>query len=650
MDVDAFLANEGKNKSFDFDKELTDYFKQQDVKPGKDFFQSIPTGVVKGLTGIAGTGATAQGVEDKIGGDLFGPQERLPDPSTGPISRYLNSIASTLGFFQGGAMPFQAPDTGQLYKDVQENVTGPLHEPQTTAGEYGQTFGEFLPSAIGGPSTMLRAGLIPALSSETAGQFTKGTPYETAARIAGGLAGPMAFEHFYPGARPVPGAQPRGPDAPPNAAGLREELGPTPDRGYPGVPATRGTSQPEAYTLHPEVLPPRPGARPEPIDVEGEVYTTPPNARGMKESVGSTSEAYPSTPMRYQDPFTHWPVTEHPMPGEPPRATGAPMAGRGPAPMLALPGARPVPQEPGPMPVPRAQENQPRTTTVGKQPTDVKVYGDFEVGADAMMEKTIAGQKMTAPMGKITELYLKPEKVLKPNPVPGQGASKITTTEQVPYAKFADGREAPLSQLKKVNAPQTSPDKVKEMLKAPKKEPVPEVDDKTIIKEIRRIMNETGSKVTYSNVKKVLPNMSRNGFERAFERMKEQDPSLIKATNKETKEQFIARGKVDAETRLKASEAEKSKHFDKAIKQLRGKENLKYAYLRNLMDTTNLEKVGARLNVKAATQRVNQMIKDGAIKVYPEGEPESPVKSVTQGMFSPLDEDIDYVIEFIKKS
>jgi hypothetical protein len=291
-----------------------------------------------------------------------------------------------------------------------------------------------------------------------------------------------------------------------------------------------------------------------------------------------------------------------------------------------------------------------RTTTVGKQPTDVKVYGDFEVGTDAMMEKVIAGQKMTAPMGKITELYLKPEKVLKPNPMPGQGASKITTTEQVPYAKFEGGREAPLSQLKKVNAPQTSPDKVKEMLKAPKKEPVPEVDDKTIIKEIRRIMNETGSKVTYSNVKKVLPNMSRNGFERAFERMKEQDPSLIKATNKETKEQFIARGKVDAETRLKASEAEKSKHFDKAIKQLRGKENLKYAYLRNLMDTTNLEKVGARLNVKAATQRVNQMIKDGAIKVYPEGEPESPVKSVTQGMFSPLDEDIDYVIEFIKKN
>ena len=73
-----------------------------------------------------------------------------------------------------------------------ESVTGPLHDPQTTAGEYARTIGEFIPAAALGPGgavrSALRYGVVPAIASETAGQATKGTEAEPYARAAAGIA------------------------------------------------------------------------------------------------------------------------------------------------------------------------------------------------------------------------------------------------------------------------------------------------------------------------------------------------------------------------------------------------------------------------------------------------------------------------------
>lgn len=65
------------------------------------------------------------------------------------------------------------------------------YKPQTTAGEYAHTIGEFAPNALIPGGMAARAGqvLAPALASETAGQITKGGPFEGAARFAGALAG-----------------------------------------------------------------------------------------------------------------------------------------------------------------------------------------------------------------------------------------------------------------------------------------------------------------------------------------------------------------------------------------------------------------------------------------------------------------------------
>jgi hypothetical protein len=74
---------------------------------------------------------------------------------------------------------------------LKEYYTGDYYEPQTTAGEYARTVGEFLPGAIvpGGLATKAASVLVPAIASETAGQMTEGTPMEQPARIGAGIVG-----------------------------------------------------------------------------------------------------------------------------------------------------------------------------------------------------------------------------------------------------------------------------------------------------------------------------------------------------------------------------------------------------------------------------------------------------------------------------
>lgn len=99
---------------------------------------------------------------------------------------------------QANAMrsPFTAPfAVGPTSQDVQnkvEDYTGEFRKPQTVAGEYAQTIGEFAPAAAIGPGGWLARTaqtVVPAVTSETAGQVTKGKPSEPYARFAGALVG-----------------------------------------------------------------------------------------------------------------------------------------------------------------------------------------------------------------------------------------------------------------------------------------------------------------------------------------------------------------------------------------------------------------------------------------------------------------------------
>ncbi|MCP5099929.1 MAG: hypothetical protein GY943_30620 [Chloroflexi bacterium] len=88
--------------------------------------------------------------------------------------------------------------SGASFRDKASNITGGAteYQPKTTAGEYARTIGEFAPGAALGGGTIagaLKYGLAPAVTSETAGQFTKGSQYEPYARVGAALATPMAI-------------------------------------------------------------------------------------------------------------------------------------------------------------------------------------------------------------------------------------------------------------------------------------------------------------------------------------------------------------------------------------------------------------------------------------------------------------------------
>lgn len=140
-----------------------------------DVAKSAGIGLAKGAIGLAG----------------------LPGDLTELGARGIDYAARGAGSLIGQdipARPQQEPFLGsaQLQRGV-ESLTGPLYEPKTTAGNYAQTAGEFLPALIGGPETLATKFATrvaaPALASESAGQLTKGTAAEPFARVAGALAG-----------------------------------------------------------------------------------------------------------------------------------------------------------------------------------------------------------------------------------------------------------------------------------------------------------------------------------------------------------------------------------------------------------------------------------------------------------------------------
>jgi hypothetical protein len=97
------------------------------------------------------------------------------------------------------------PTSDFLQKKL-ESYTGPLYEPQTTAGEYADTIASFAPGLLtGGTSGLVGAGVkgaakelakravadvaLPGAASESLGQATEGTALEPFARLSGALVG-----------------------------------------------------------------------------------------------------------------------------------------------------------------------------------------------------------------------------------------------------------------------------------------------------------------------------------------------------------------------------------------------------------------------------------------------------------------------------
>jgi hypothetical protein len=104
----------------------------------------------------------------------------------------INKGAELLGYEPPVSNDAALPTYGDAKAAVENMVGQQFYEPKSTAGEYARTIGEFAPmAATGGAGMVGRVANVvaPAVMSETAGQVTKGTPFEPYARVAGAFAG-----------------------------------------------------------------------------------------------------------------------------------------------------------------------------------------------------------------------------------------------------------------------------------------------------------------------------------------------------------------------------------------------------------------------------------------------------------------------------
>jgi hypothetical protein len=167
-------APSGKAASDDwsaFPEKKTDY-----GATAKDVAKSAGIGVVKGALGLGG-----------IVGDLT-------DLGAKGIKKATDFVSEQVGVepYQpsGKSVLENIPTSASLTKNV-EGVTGEFYKPQTTAGHYAETVGEFLPAAVAGPGGIARKvgmqAVVPGVASEAAGQATEGTVLEPYARAAAGI-------------------------------------------------------------------------------------------------------------------------------------------------------------------------------------------------------------------------------------------------------------------------------------------------------------------------------------------------------------------------------------------------------------------------------------------------------------------------------
>lgn len=153
-----------------------------------DVARAIPGGVAKGVSAIVGLPGDLQVVTNyglsKLGQAVYG---RSEEERLALEKQRQEAMDKALG-----GLP-QLPTSTDVAGAVSKPFGG-FYQPQTVPGQYAETAASFAPSALapGGLAQRAARVLTPAVTSETAGQLTKGTPLEPYARVAGALGGGLA--------------------------------------------------------------------------------------------------------------------------------------------------------------------------------------------------------------------------------------------------------------------------------------------------------------------------------------------------------------------------------------------------------------------------------------------------------------------------
>jgi hypothetical protein len=160
-----------------------------------DVAKSGGVGVAQGTIGLAGLPGDLQNIVKAIGDKIPGAQDfkNWISQFETPQSRKYAEKYGNRGDIGGAAFPSSRDIQGAV-----EGATGEFYKPQTTPGKFANTVGQFVPSAAlmgGGAYGMAANSLVPGIASEAAGQAAQkyAPQYETAARIGGAIAAPLAL-------------------------------------------------------------------------------------------------------------------------------------------------------------------------------------------------------------------------------------------------------------------------------------------------------------------------------------------------------------------------------------------------------------------------------------------------------------------------
>lgn len=153
----------------------------------EDVAKSFGIGAAKGGIGLAGSPGDVRELLS-AGVDYAANHFGIPKDK---VDAFKNAVYQGSRFAPVASAIANGPTSRDIQSKIEE-TTGQFYKPQTKAGEYAQTIGEFLPAAFGGEAGLVARGartVIPAVSSEAAGQYTKGKAIEPVARFLGALAG-----------------------------------------------------------------------------------------------------------------------------------------------------------------------------------------------------------------------------------------------------------------------------------------------------------------------------------------------------------------------------------------------------------------------------------------------------------------------------
>lgn len=146
-------------------------------------------GIAQGLIGAAGMPADVT----NLGRSALG---WVGDQTVGRVVNRVRTgewTPTTAGRESAAAVnQIMEPQTSAGLTRSVESITGPMYQPQTTAGQYARTIGRNIPAAAVGPGgAVARSAMavVPGVLEETAGQITDGTAAEPYARAAAGILG-----------------------------------------------------------------------------------------------------------------------------------------------------------------------------------------------------------------------------------------------------------------------------------------------------------------------------------------------------------------------------------------------------------------------------------------------------------------------------